>query len=502
MNLKVKDGSIKYPDLPKSVDAINISASITNPGNGSADLTVVAIDQFGFNLGGNPVASNWEFKTPVSDLHLSGMLDGKIDLGSLKDALPIEASDLSGIITADVEMQGNMSTIENEDYENFVAKGFFALKDFNYKSADLPQGINISSATMDFSPKQINLKSFIAKIGQSDMSVSGYLANYIPYVFKNETVKGKLQLKSNYINANEFLTEEESAPVSETTPSEADHFAPFLVPDKIDFTVNSSIKQILYDNLSISNVSGQIIIKDQVARLNNLKMYMLEGSVVMNGQYNTKDTLNPYVDTRMLVNAMDISKVSESFSSVQKLLPLVKYTEGVLSADMSYYSKIGQDMMPDMASIASKGFLSSSGFLVKNNKALDELANRLKDNSLKTLKSSNVKVDFKVEDSKVVVEPFDVKVNNKPFNVSGSHSLDGQMKYTIKTELAANEIGGDVQKWVSMISDSNKKYPVTMHISGDMKKPQYSLDLKKATEELMKDATKGDAVKNILNKLF
>ena len=197
LKLNVKDGSIKYPDLPKSVQKINISAGVTHPGNGSADLTVVAIDQFGFKLGENPVTSKWQFKTPISDLHISGVLDGQINLASLKEALPIEASDLSGLITADVELQGNMSTIEKEDYENFVAKGYLALKNFNYKSDDLPQGMTISSASLDFSPKQINLKSFKANIGKSDMSVSGYLANYIPYVFKNETITGKLQLTLN-----------------------------------------------------------------------------------------------------------------------------------------------------------------------------------------------------------------------------------------------------------------------------------------------------------------
>ena len=274
------------------------------------------------------------------------------------------------------------------------------------------------------------------------------------------------------------------------------------MPDKIDFEINSSVNKLLYDNLSITNVTGQIAIKNKVARLTNLKMNMLDGSLTMNGQYNTQDTITPYLSTRLLVGSMDVSKVGESFSSVRKLLPLIKYTEGVISADMNYYCKIGQDMMPDMASIKSKGYLQSPGFIVKNNKALDELAYKLKDNSLKSLKTSKVKVNFKVEDSKILLEPFNVTVNNKPFEVAGSHGLDNQMNYTIKTELAANEIGGDVKKWVSMISDPNKKYPVTLYLKGDMKKPNYSLNLKEATEALMKDATSGDGVKNLLKKLF
>lgn len=507
--LGVSDGQIQYPDLPKAIEAINIEAGIHHPGNGDADLMVVDINKFGFTIGGNPVMSEWTFKTPISDLYISGLVNGKIDLASLKTAMPLEASDLSGFIVADMKMMGNMSTIEKEEYEKFVAEGYLSLKSFLYKSADLPQGMYIKDATLDFSPKQINLKSFNATIGQSDMSMSGYIANYIPYIFKNDVVDGKLLYHSKFLNVNEFMVEEpvEAGSSVGAVPTDSvaeEHFPPFMVPDKMNFVVNSTIDKILYDNLSITNVSGDILIKDKTAKLNNLKMTMLDGQVVMNGQYNTQDTIKPYLSTRLVLNSLNINKVGNSFSSVRKLAPIVTQTEGLISGDMSYYCLIIEDMMPDMASIKSKGYIESPGLIVKNNKALDELATRLKDNNLKTLKTSSLHINFIVEDSKVVLEPFDVTVNKKPFAIAGSHSLDNQMAYTVKTELAANEIGGDVQKWVSMVSNPNKKYPVTVKIDGDMTKPNISLDLKEATEALMKDATKGggDAVKSILKKLF
>lgn len=508
--LSVSDGQIQYPDLPKAIEQINVKAGIHHPGKGDADLTVVDIQKFGFTVGGNPVTSKWVFKTPISDLYISGLVNGKIDLGSLKSAMPLEASDLSGIVTADMKMMGNLSTIEKEEYEKFVAEGFLSLKNFLYKSEELPQGMYINDATMDFSPKQINLKSFKAKIGQSDMSMSGYIANYIPYIFKNEVVNGKLVYHSRFLNVNEFMTEAPVAAVADTASAKGavavaeEHFPPFLVPDKMDFVINSSIDKILYDNLSITNVSGDILIKNCTAKLSNLKMSMLDGQVIMNGQYNTQDTIKPFLSTRLVVSSLNINKVGKAFSSVRKLAPVITQAKGLISGDMSYYCLIVEDMMPEMSSIASKGYLKSPGLMIKNNKALDELANRLKDEKLKTLQTSALHVNFIVEDSKVILEPFNVTVNNKPFVIAGTHGLDNQMNYTVKTELAANEIGGDVQKWVSMISNPTKKYPVTVTIKGDMAKPNVSLDLKEATEELMKDATKGggDAVKNILKKLF
>lgn len=66
LDLKVDKGKFQYPDLPKSVDNININLNIQNPG-GSDDNTVVDLKQFHLELGSNPIDLRALVKTPVSD---------------------------------------------------------------------------------------------------------------------------------------------------------------------------------------------------------------------------------------------------------------------------------------------------------------------------------------------------------------------------------------------------------------------------------------------------
>jgi uncharacterized protein involved in outer membrane biogenesis len=71
VDLSVNNGKIKYPDLPESIDAINIHCVVDNPG-GSADGTVTDIENFHFELAGNPFDASMNIISPVSNLTFEG----------------------------------------------------------------------------------------------------------------------------------------------------------------------------------------------------------------------------------------------------------------------------------------------------------------------------------------------------------------------------------------------------------------------------------------------
>ena len=267
--LSVVDGSLQYPDLPKSINNVQIELKVNNPG-GSVDATYTALEKFHFELGANPFDASLFVTTPISNLTFKGGLKGRIDLNSLADAIPMDSIDIKGIIDADVTLDGNYAMVEKEDYESIKASGFIKLSAFSFKSNDLPQGITISQSEMQITPLFISLNSFVSKIGQSDFSLDGKIENYLSYVLKDGVLKGKLNHSSTYINSNEFLTDETSA----TTPAAQDTAALVIVevPKNIDFVLTSSIGKLDYDKLVITNAKGKITIRD--------------GKVLMDGSYN------------------------------------------------------------------------------------------------------------------------------------------------------------------------------------------------------------------------
>ena len=106
LQLGVENGKFQYPDLPKSVDNIQIAGHITNPG-GSLDNTTVDLSKLNFRMGGNPFTSQLRIVNPVSDPDFNVKAQGKMNLALIKDVYPLEkGTELNALLDMDVNAAG------------------------------------------------------------------------------------------------------------------------------------------------------------------------------------------------------------------------------------------------------------------------------------------------------------------------------------------------------------------------------------------------------------
>ncbi|MDA3954318.1 MAG: AsmA family protein, partial [Bacteroidales bacterium] len=290
IRLVVENAIIQYPDLPKSVDNINIDLAVFYDGV-IDDKTKVDLNKFHIELAGNPFDIAMHIQTPFSDPYIEGSVNGHIVLNTLTDVLPLEEMSLDGEITANINIAGNLSSIENENYEDFKAAGQLQLKDFVFESADLPAAFKIIETTFNFTPQYLELKTFKAEIGESDFNLNGKIENYISYALSDGTLKGDFIFKSSNINANEFMTETtEDFSEDEVEISVADtasEVSIIEIPENIDFKLVSTLDKIIYDQMDITDLTGTFLVKDQKVMMNNLKMNLLDGYFGVDGEYNT-----------------------------------------------------------------------------------------------------------------------------------------------------------------------------------------------------------------------
>ena len=155
---------------------------------------------------------------------------------------------------------GDALTDKTRGWQVYQGLGEFTAQDMKYTSKDLPQTVDIKYAQLKFSPAFVELVSFDSKIGKSDFKANGKIENFLDYFFaENGLLKGNFNLNSNQIDLNEFMRREE-----ETTAATHDtaSLAVIDVPANIDFTLTASIGQLLYDNMEITNVTGNNIRKE------------------------------------------------------------------------------------------------------------------------------------------------------------------------------------------------------------------------------------------------
>ncbi|MDR0798499.1 MAG: AsmA family protein [Dysgonamonadaceae bacterium] len=430
VKLNVANAMFQYPGMPQSVTDIQTDIHAYSPG-GSADQTIIDIPRFHLVMAGSPFDAQLHVSTPVSDPNLRLSAVGKLDLGKVKDIYPLEDMELNGRLDANLQLATRMSSIEKEQYENVNASGTLKVQEMLIKSKDM-QDIQLHNAVLAFSPRYVDLSALSAQIGKNDIAATGKLENFIAYFLKDQTLKGTLSVTSNYLNLNDFMTDDSSSAAADTSALQL-----IEIPKNLDFNLTGNFKQVIFDNLDLSNVAGQLLVNNGKVTMKNLAMNALGGKLNINGSYDTgKNPQKPEVSLALDIKDVSFVQTFKTFEMVQKMAPIFENMAGNFSTTFNMTSTLGADFMPDLATLAASGLLQSNDVAVSNVKVLDGLASALKNESLKNLKVKDLKLPFTISDGRVNTKPFDVKLGDGTMNLTGSTGLDQTIDYTAKINLA------------------------------------------------------------------
>lgn len=461
VKIMVNDAMFQYPSLPKAVNNINVAMAINSKG-GSLDNMIIDISKFSFNLGGNPFSGSLNVSTPMSDPNLKAQANGTIDLGMIKDVYPLEkGTALNGKMIANLNVAARMSAIEKEQYENVSAAGSLKLSNMTYKSQDM-QDVVINDAGLEFSPRYVNLSSLNLKIGKNDLSATGRLENFIAYALKDQTLKGQLNIKSNYLNANDFISSE-TAGTEETASSTTEDI---IIPKNIDFVLNAALNQIVYGKMNITNMVGNMTVKNGVLTLNNVGANALGGSCKVSGTYDTSSPKTPKVNFDLALSKVSFAETFKSVESVQKFAPIFEKLGGTYSMNFKFNTSLGETIMQTLASLTGSGALQTNDVKIEGVEALTALSSSLKTDALKSFSTKDLNLPFTINNGKLNTKPFNVNFGNGGvMKLEGATGLDQSIDYK-----------GTVTLPKSLANHYVSSVPIT--IGGTFTNPKIGIDTK------------------------
>jgi hypothetical protein len=493
--LKVNNGSIRYPDLPGSIDGINILAASGFSGGADLDNMTLDVSKFTANFGGNKLAADLKMRNPMKDPLIISNILAKVDLATLKNYIPVaEGESYNGILDADIKLNGRMSAIEKEEYEKFKAEGTLKLTDMLYKSPELTNDVAISEMLFRFSPKNLALEKMVAKTGKSDFNINGSIDNYLGYIFRDELLKGNFNFASQNMDIDELMN---IVPASETatepTTASTDISDPVLIPNNVDFTLRTSIGNMKYNGIDIKNLSGTVKMKEEVAQLEGLSMNAMGGSVGLRGSYDTRDHSKPKIDFAYNLKDIDIQTLAKNFMTIDKLAPIAKYTKGKISSTFEMKSDLTANLDPIYNSLSGFGDLSTSTITISGFKPMEKMAEVLQMSKLSSQTLKDVKTKFQFADGKVNVKPFDVQLGKIKTTVSGFTSFEQAIDYDLKMMVPKEEIPGalikQAEQAIAKVNALTPKIelksipdfiPVKVDVLGTVTNPKIATDFKEA----------------------
>lgn len=485
VNLNVKNAMFRYPSLPAGVDNINIAASVKNPG-GSIDATTIKVNPFNLTLAGNPFSMTADVKTPMSDLDFNVTAKGKLDLGKIKDVYPLEDMQLNGLIDADMSLNGRMSYIQKELYDRMQASGNINLSNMKLQMEAIPE-VDIKKSTFSFTPRYLKLSETTVNIGENDLTFDSQFENYIGFALKGTTLKGNLNIASNKLNLNDFMTSDSTAVEAETATATADTAAMGIIriPDNIDFRMQVKMKEVLMNKMKFNNLNGLLIVKNSKVDMQNLSLNTMGGSVVVNGAYATPEKGAPSLNAGFSLNQIGFAQAYRDLDMVQQMAPIFEGLKGNFSGSIKVNTELDETMSPVMNTLSGSGSLATKDLSLSGVKVIDMVADIVKKPSLKETKVKDLNIDFTIADGRINTKPFDLTLGDYKMNLSGSTGLDKSIDY--KGEITIPASAGKVAQLGT----------VDMNIGGTFTSPKVSIDM----ESLAKKAAT-NAVENIANKLL
>ncbi len=463
----------------------------------------------------NMEVPNFDMKLGKSDLSGTGKVDNVLAYFSPDATLKGDFTLRSNYFYADewlseeeevVADQPTVNTTDAELFDRFdisLDAEIGKMESYGYELTDL----RIQGQT---TPNELKARNVSGKIGDSDFQGTGVLTNIWDYVFKNGTIGGNLQLNSKYMNLNQFMTEEE-------TPTEATE--PFLVPDKIAIKMTANMDRVIYDNLELKNVKGGLDIANEAVTFQDVTADLLGGKMDIKGGYDTKDHEKPKFDFGMELANMDFQQAFGAFNTFQAVAPIGQFIQGNFNTKFSMSSILGKDLMPDLATLTSEGFLQTINGKISGFAPLQNIANKLNVEAFKNFDIKNTKNWFSVKDGSVNLQEFDHKYQDIDMKIGGMHKITGDgMNYYInakipRSKIGQNPLGAAANSGLDLLAGQASKLGLNLNagefvnvqigISGSMTEPKIDVKLLGMDGETQSvQAAVTDALKAEANKVI
>ena len=488
------NASFQYPSLPKKMDRITINALLKNT-TGHLDDTFISINNLSFRVDEDVFTASGKLRNLTTNLLVNLALKGALDLGKLEQVYPLELKEpLSGRLAIDMTTQFDMDAIDNHQYDRIESKGIASVTNLFYASDELPKPLTIEKAAVQLNPGRIVLEEFSGKSGATDLSASGTIENLIPFVMSKEDLKGRFTVQSDVFDLHDFsvVADDNASKNQKSSGTEQPTFSPVdtgvKIPNFLDAAIDFQAQQVIYDDLTLNNVSGTVAIAQETAQLHNVVSDIFNGKAGIQGMVSTKDA-TPIFDVALQLNDIDIDQSFEKLDLLKGLAPIAKAIQGALTTEISLSGELDKDMSPVLTTIAGDAFaqLLTATVNPEETPLLNTLNDQLDFIDLSKVDLSQLKTKLRFEDGQIAVDPFNFMVEDVMMTVNGGHRFDNTINYNLNLDIPAEYMGGDISRLLAKLTDEereNLSVNLPVSLTGNFKQPKVNVNTQTAISDL------------------
>ncbi len=454
--------SLSYQKLNGKADVDNLSMTY-------AEFPLIKINDAKLDFTNHKIdINNLIMMAGKSDVNGKITIQEPLNYFSKNKSISINLSGESQVFDAN-EWISDDNTNQNDNSKEDEST-FIFLKDrlnaiFDYKIGKLKYDdydIRDMKLNGEYSHNTLRINNQNLILSDSKLNIKGRLDNVLSWVLQDKTLNGTLSINSPYFDMDKFMGEDTS---NQQNSSEEN----FTVPDKMDLTINTDVSQVDYTGKNLKNLQGKLSVKNQAISFDNFKAQGMGGTMIVDGIFSTPPDKKPEFDIRYRMSKMRYEEMYKSVVSFKTLAPLSEFIRGVFNADFSFKGKLSDGFLPDFSSITAKGLIHTINAYIKNYPGLNNLASKLRINSLDNMEIKDTKNSFEIVDGTVKINPFDYEYDDMKFNIAGSSKLDKTIDYIIHAKIPKSKIGklpggNNLNKGIDFITSQAKSKGIDLEV--------------------------------------
>jgi AsmA protein len=465
--LNLKNGWLKTKYYPNPIQNINIIANIINT-DGTFKSLGVKLDPFKFDFEGNPVFVNADLQN-FEDVLYKVRAKGTLNVGRIYKVFAKKGLDVSGLIMADLSLNGRQSYATTGQYSRLDNRGNLILKNIKATTEYLPKSFYIKEGNFEFENEKMWFRKFFANYGKSDFALNGYLLNTINYFIERKgTLHGKFKLKSRYILIDEFMAlkdgdnSKKSIEVDYAKVENPKSSGVVIIPKNLDVSLEADVKNVEFKGLNLNNLFGLASVNKGEVFLKNTSFDVVGSRMKIDARYQDESPLTANYDVALNVLDFDVQRAYNEIDMVREMATAAKNVKGIVSLDYKLKGDFDKNMTPIYPSLEGGGVVNLRDVEVKNLKMLSAVGDNIGAKAFNNPDMKGVNIETHIKNNLIHVDKFTFKVSILRPTISGTTSFNGLLDLRVRVGILPGGLIG---------------FPIV--VTGTHEKPQVKIFSKK-----------------------
>ena len=322
--------------------------------------------------------------------------------------------------------------------------------------------INIPAIKFQFRPNNFDIEQSRIIIDDSDFALSGNITNLKNFSKKRGLLRGNLKFESQKTNIDQLMdlvnglgttsnatdeiiitddnTDFALADAHQTTQNQVEtHYIaspqtepnPFIVPKRVNLTLDTHIKKAIFGETDIENLGGKLTIKDGEAILEQMGFTTDAAEMQLTGIYRSERRNHLFAGLDFHILNIDIAKLIDLVPAVDTIVPMLKSFAGRAEFHIAAETYLRADYSPKMSTLRAAAALEGKDLVLLDSETFSTIAKYMMFNKKTENIVDSIAVEMTVFRNEVDVYPFLISMDKWQAVLSGRHNLDNSFNYHI-----------------------------------------------------------------------